>query len=47
MTVAIGWALPLFGLALLTFLVIDVVAGAVYRRRRPAEVPTSPAPVGS
>ncbi|MFG1893305.1 PepSY-associated TM helix domain-containing protein [Micromonospora zamorensis] len=46
-TVAIGWALPLFGLTLLAFLVIDVVAGAVSRRRRPAEAPTSPAPVGS
>ncbi|WP_328534020.1 PepSY domain-containing protein [Micromonospora zamorensis] len=46
-TVAIGWALPLFGLTLLAFLVIDVVAGAVSRRRRPAEAPTSPAPAGS
>ncbi|MEU7919531.1 PepSY-associated TM helix domain-containing protein [Micromonospora zamorensis] len=46
-TVAIGWALPLFGLTLLAFLVIDVVVGAVSRRRRPAEAPTSPAPVGS
>ncbi|MET8282923.1 PepSY domain-containing protein [Micromonospora sp. NPDC005174] len=43
---AIGWALPLFGLTLLAFLVIDVVAGAV-SRRRPAAVPTSPAPAGS
>ncbi|MDG9675813.1 PepSY domain-containing protein [Micromonospora sp. DH14] len=44
---AIGWALPLFGLTLLAFLVIDVVIGAVSRRRRPAAVPTSPAPAGS
>ncbi|MEU7961138.1 MULTISPECIES: PepSY-associated TM helix domain-containing protein [Micromonospora] len=46
-TVAIGWALPLFGITLLAFLVIDVVVGAVSRRRRPAVVPTSPAPAGS
>ena len=46
-TVAIGWALPLFGLTLLAFLVIDVVVGAVSRRRRPAAAPTSPAPAGS
>ncbi|WP_420118060.1 hypothetical protein [Micromonospora sp.] len=46
-TVAIGWALPLFGITLLAFLVIDVIAGAVSRRRRPAVVPTSPAPAGS
>ncbi|MEU7772117.1 PepSY domain-containing protein [Micromonospora taraxaci] len=45
--VTVGWALPLFGLTLLAFLVIDVVAGAVSRRRRPAEAPTSPAPAGS
>ncbi|WP_405434494.1 PepSY-associated TM helix domain-containing protein [Micromonospora sp. NBC_00617] len=44
---AIGWALPLFGLTLLAFLLIDVVAGAVSRRRRPAVIPTSPAPAGS
>ncbi|WP_433134459.1 PepSY-associated TM helix domain-containing protein [Micromonospora sp. CA-240977] len=46
-TVAIGWALPLFGLTLLAFLVIDVVVGAVSRRRRPTQAPTSPAPVRS
>ncbi|MEU7842735.1 PepSY domain-containing protein [Micromonospora sp. NPDC049114] len=44
---AIGWALPLFGLTLLAFLVIDAVVGVVSRRRRPAAVPTSPAPAGS
>ncbi|MCG5471713.1 PepSY domain-containing protein [Micromonospora sp. LAH09] len=44
---AVGWALPLFGLTLLAFLVIDAVAGAVSRRRRPAEAPTSPAPAGT
>ncbi|TNH28064.1 PepSY domain-containing protein [Micromonospora orduensis] len=44
-TVAIGWALPLFGVTLLAFLIIDVVAGAVSRRRRPASAPTSPAPI--
>ena len=37
----------LFGVTLLAFLVIDVVVGAVSRRRRPAAAPTSPAPAGS
>ncbi|MFF0154510.1 PepSY-associated TM helix domain-containing protein [Micromonospora sp. NPDC005203] len=45
--VAVGWALPLFGLTLLAFLVVDVVAGAMFRRRRPAQAPTSSAPAGS
>ncbi|MDG4757395.1 PepSY domain-containing protein [Micromonospora sp. WMMD710] len=45
-TVAIGWALPVFGLTLLAFLVLDVVVGAVSRRRRPATAPSSPAPTG-
>ncbi|CCH19682.1 PepSY-associated TM helix domain-containing protein [Micromonospora lupini] len=45
--VAIGWALPLFGITLLAFLVVDVIAGAVTRRRRPAAAPTSPAPAGT
>ncbi|MEU4338007.1 PepSY domain-containing protein [Micromonospora lupini] len=47
LTVAIGWALPLFGITLLAFLVVDVIAGAVTRRRRPAAAPTSPAPAGT
>ncbi|MFI9638805.1 PepSY-associated TM helix domain-containing protein [Micromonospora sp. NPDC051925] len=47
LTVTIGWAIPLFGLSLLAFLVVDVVLGAVSRRRRPATAPTSPAPAGS
>ncbi|MEU5784654.1 PepSY-associated TM helix domain-containing protein [Micromonospora lupini] len=46
-TVATGWALPLFGITLLAFLVVDVIAGAVTRRRRPAAAPTSPAPAGT
>ncbi|MEU8372642.1 PepSY domain-containing protein [Micromonospora sp. NPDC048894] len=45
-TVAIGWALPLFGLTLLAFLTIDVVLGATSRRRRRTTTPTSPAPAG-
>ncbi|MBY8870680.1 PepSY domain-containing protein [Micromonospora sp. PLK6-60] len=44
LTAAVGWALPWFGGPLLGFLVIDLVVGAV-RRRRPA-VPVSPAPAG-
>ncbi|MEV7350864.1 PepSY domain-containing protein [Micromonospora chalcea] len=43
---AIGWALPLFGLTLLAFLVIDVVAGAVSRRRRRAAIPAAPESIG-
>ncbi|WP_380161988.1 PepSY-associated TM helix domain-containing protein [Kineococcus sp. R86509] len=33
LTVAIGWALPLLGVSLLVFLVLDVVLGAVHRSR--------------
>lgn len=44
-TVALGWALPWFGVTLLAFLVVDVILGAVARRRRRA-VPVSPAPAG-
>ena len=43
---ALGWALPLFGVTLLAFLVIDVAVRALSRRRRPATAPTSPAPAG-
>ncbi|RKN47737.1 PepSY-associated TM helix domain-containing protein [Micromonospora endolithica] len=45
-TVALGWALPWFGVTVLGFLVVDTLLGAVARRRRPA-VPVSPAPAGS
>ncbi|MDO3703116.1 PepSY-associated TM helix domain-containing protein [Micromonospora sp. C28SCA-DRY-2] len=34
LTVAVGWALPWFGVTLLGFLVVDVILGAVARRRR-------------
>ncbi|MER7460860.1 PepSY domain-containing protein [Micromonospora sp. NPDC126480] len=44
-TVALGWALPWFGVTLLAFLVIDVILGALARRRRRV-VPVSPAPAG-
>ncbi len=44
---AIGWALPLFGIPLVAFLLADLVIGAVRKRRaggpRP-EAPVSPAP---
>jgi hypothetical protein len=43
--VAIGWALPLFGVPLAAFLIIDAILGGVRQRRR-AAIPTSPAPVG-
>ncbi|WP_306210285.1 PepSY-associated TM helix domain-containing protein [Actinoplanes sp. RD1] len=42
---AIGWFMPLFGVPLAGFLLIDVLVGALRRRRRP--VPVSPAPAGS
>jgi uncharacterized iron-regulated membrane protein len=41
LTVAVGWALPLFGVSLLAFLVIDAVLGlAARRRRRSVAAPT-------
>ncbi|BFU47810.1 PepSY-associated TM helix domain-containing protein [Krasilnikovia sp. MM14-A1004] len=43
--VALGWALPLFGIPLAAFLLIDVIVGGM--RRRNAAAPTSPAPAGS
>jgi len=43
---AIGWALPLVGVPLVGFLLVDVISGAVRGRRRRV-VPTSPAPAGS
>ena len=43
---AIGWALPLVGVPLAGFLIVDVAVGAV-RSRRHRIVPTSPAPAGS
>jgi uncharacterized iron-regulated membrane protein len=43
---AIGWALPLLGIPLAVFLVIDAVIGTVRQRRR-SVVPTSPAPAGT
>ncbi|MEU4560528.1 PepSY-associated TM helix domain-containing protein [Actinoplanes sp. NPDC023936] len=45
--VALGFALPLFGIPLLAFLVFDLIAGAVRGRREQPEVPVSPAPAGS
>ncbi|MDI5939806.1 PepSY domain-containing protein, partial [Micromonospora sp. DH15] len=45
LTVAVGWALPWFGGLLLAFVVVDVVLGALARRRRRA-APVSPAPAG-
>ncbi|MFJ1542981.1 PepSY-associated TM helix domain-containing protein [Micromonospora chalcea] len=46
LTVALGWALPWFGLTLLGFLVVDITLGVLARRRRRPE-PVSPAPAGS
>ena len=44
--VAVGWALPLLGIPLAAFLLLDITLGASHRRRR-AAVPTSPAPAGN
>jgi len=41
---ALGYALPLFGIPLAGFLLVDLAAGAV--RRRTARIPVSPAPAG-
>ncbi len=44
---AIGWALPLLGISLVAFLVVDLLVGALRRRARITEsVPVSPAPTG-
>ncbi|MEU7614810.1 PepSY-associated TM helix domain-containing protein [Micromonospora rifamycinica] len=42
---AVGWALPLFGLPLLAFLVVDVAVAAVARRRS-GPSPWAPVPTG-
>jgi len=34
-TVVVGWFVPLLGLSLLAFLVVDVVVGLLQRRRSP------------
>ena len=47
LALAIGWALPELGVSLLAFLAVDLIVGAVKRRRQPPVVPTSPAPAGS
>jgi uncharacterized iron-regulated membrane protein len=47
---ALGWALPLFGIPLVAFLLIDLVVGAVRGRTGgdpPAGIPVSPAPAGN
>jgi uncharacterized iron-regulated membrane protein len=47
---AVGWFVPLFGIPLVAFLLIDVIVGAVRGRRanRPTpEAPVSPAPAGN
>jgi uncharacterized iron-regulated membrane protein len=43
---AVGWAIPLFGIPLAGFLVLDVIIGSA-RRRRDRAAPTSPAPAGA
>ncbi|WP_308195433.1 PepSY domain-containing protein [Dactylosporangium sp. AC04546] len=43
-TAAIGWALPVFGVTLLAFLVLDAAVGLVRRLRRKPPVPASPSP---
>ncbi|WP_347404630.1 PepSY domain-containing protein [Solwaraspora sp. WMMD1047] len=44
--VALGWALPMFGIPLAVFLVTDVIVGAVQDQRR-RSAPISPAPTGT
>jgi uncharacterized iron-regulated membrane protein len=44
--VAIGYFLPMVGIPLVAFLVIDLIVGTVGNRRTPA-VPVSPAPAGA
>jgi uncharacterized iron-regulated membrane protein len=44
---ALGWALPLFGIPLAGFLLVDALIGARRGRRRRPEAPVSPAPAGA
>lgn len=44
--VAVGWALPTLGVSLVAFLAVDLVAGAVHRRRAARIAPVSPVPAG-
>jgi uncharacterized iron-regulated membrane protein len=43
---AIGWAMPMFGVPLVVFLLVDLVVGAVRPGRDRSVVPVSPAPAG-
>ncbi|XVV09765.1 PepSY-associated TM helix domain-containing protein [Actinoplanes sp. CA-131856] len=46
--IALGWVVPLFGVPLAAFLLVDIAVGAVQsRRRRTPPVPVSPAPAGA
>ncbi|MET0415219.1 MAG: PepSY domain-containing protein [Actinoplanes sp.] len=50
LVIAIGWFIPLLGIPLIAFLLIDLALGAIRRHRSgepPEEVPVSPAPAGS
>ncbi|MDQ7906100.1 PepSY domain-containing protein [Phytohabitans sp. ZYX-F-186] len=40
--VAVGWALPMLGVTLAAFLLVDLILGAARRRRAGRAVPTSP-----
>ncbi|MBM2614250.1 PepSY domain-containing protein [Actinoplanes sp. LDG1-06] len=42
----LAWVVPMFGIPLAGFLLIDILVGAYRGRRRP-EIPVSPAPAGS
>jgi uncharacterized iron-regulated membrane protein len=44
-TVAVGWFLPLFGLSLLAFLVVDVVIALIKRRKTNPNTSTGPRPL--
>ncbi|GAA0486185.1 membrane protein [Paractinoplanes deccanensis] len=45
--IALGWAVPLFGIPLAAFLLFDVATGTIQSRRRKPPAPVSPAPAGS
>ncbi|WP_422772296.1 PepSY-associated TM helix domain-containing protein [Plantactinospora sp. WMMC1484] len=45
LAVAVGWALPLLGISLAAFLVVDALVGMARRRRVRATAPTSPSGV--
>ncbi|WP_250005211.1 PepSY domain-containing protein [Actinoplanes sp. M2I2] len=45
--IAVGWVVPLLGIPLAAFLLVDIALGALRSRRRTPPIPVSPPPAGS